>query len=211
MKVAIVSESSADEAAVRILVEGLLQQQIELLPAARARAGGWPSALNALDVELKHLHYRTDAEALVVVVDSDDAPLHEPAHEQVGGMELRCRLCQIREKIRQVRPGLKPRYDRSMVHVAVGLAVPAIEAWYRCGLDIHVTEDHYARELAAGQKLFPLRSALKRQTYGTERPTLQMEERVGTQEARRLLGILPELEQKFPRGFGSLARDIRAW
>jgi hypothetical protein len=211
MKVSIVSESPADEAAIAILVEALLGRRITLLPPGRLRPGGWASALNVVDVELKRLHYNTDADAMVVVVDTDDTPLHEPAHEQPGGFVAACRLCQIRAKIESVRATLKPRYDNSVVRVAAGVAVPAIEAWYRCGLDTHAREDHFVQRLAANPKLFNVRNDLKKAAYGTDRPGLALERRVAEREARRLAADLSQLEQRFARGFGALARDVRGW
>ena len=84
MKVAILSESSADEAAVRILVEAILNQQTEPIDLY-LRGHGWSSVRNVLPAVLKHLHYCTQAEALILVVDSDDSPVHQQSHEQPEG------------------------------------------------------------------------------------------------------------------------------
>ncbi len=76
MKVAILSESSADEAAVRVLVDALIGGATEVPARPRLQSRGWPGLMNVLPTIIGHLHYRTDCEALVVVCDSDQAPLH---------------------------------------------------------------------------------------------------------------------------------------
>ena len=84
MKVAVLSESPADEAAIRILVEGLLGRTIEPPPMPPIRSRGHDAVVASLPTVLKHLHYRTDAEALVVVLDSDRSPVHDPS-STLGG------------------------------------------------------------------------------------------------------------------------------
>lgn len=97
MKVAVLSESPADEAAVRILAEGVLGKQTQPIALPQLQTRGWCTVLKVLPVVFKHLHYETDAEAFVVVVDSDHSPVHRPAHEQPGGEDEKCRLCKLRE------------------------------------------------------------------------------------------------------------------
>jgi hypothetical protein len=71
MKVSIFSESSADEAAILTLVKGILGKSLELIPGPRVRSRGWTAVFSLLPVVLKHLHFQTDAEAVVLVIDSD--------------------------------------------------------------------------------------------------------------------------------------------
>ena len=94
--------------------------------------------------------------------------------------------------------------------VAVGIAVPAVEAWYRCGLDPHVTEAAWIASLPSGPFPYTTRS-LKEDVYGTSRLSLELETRCATKEARRLAQNLQLLEQCFPTGFGALTRDVRSW
>jgi hypothetical protein len=213
MKVAVLSESPADEAAIRILIEGIIQkgtQEIASLPHIEARQGGWPSVKTLLTVTIRHLYFNTDADALVVVADSDDSPVHQSGHEQVGGEDQRCRLCQLRSVINMEEARLRPVPSRSPLKTAAGLAVPAIEAWYLCGLDPHVNEATWVRKLRAERITFT-RNKLKAQVYGTERPSLQMETRYAIEAATRLVDDLSMIEQLFPNGFGSFARDVRSW
>jgi len=75
MKVAIYGESPADEAALRILVDGLLGAPTEAIGFPWLKSRGWPSILQNLPKVLQYLHYQTDAQGLVVVVDSNRSPL----------------------------------------------------------------------------------------------------------------------------------------
>ena len=69
MKVAILSESPADEAALRELVAGVLGDGVHFTaPGLRAR--GWPQVGQLLPAVIRHLHFNTDADALVVVAGS---------------------------------------------------------------------------------------------------------------------------------------------
>lgn len=92
------SESAADDAAVRVLAEAILGQSLQaVLPAGLRTRGGWPAVLQILPTILKHLHYRTDAEGLVVVVDSDKSPLHRLPVEPLEARGCECRRCQLRQ------------------------------------------------------------------------------------------------------------------
>ena len=210
MKVAVLSESPADEAAIRILIDGIIGGPTQPADMPPIRTRGVSGVFTILPTVLKHLHYRTDADALVIVVDSDQTPMHKPEHEQAGGVDERCRLCKIRRTIDSVLARLRPAQGRPQIKVAVGIAVPAVEAWYRCGLDPHVTEAAWIVSLPSGPFPYTMRS-LKEDVYETSRPSLDLETRHATEEARRLTQDLPLLEQCFPTGFGALARDVRNW
>src|SRR5215210_5665569 len=150
MKVVVLSESSADEAAVRILVNGILGRETQDVPSLPLRSRGWPYVLKVLPTVIRFLHYQTDVEALVVIADSDDSPLHQSSHDQAGNEEPGCRLCQLRNVFKETK--LSAVSGRSELKSAVGLAVPAIEAWYLCGIDLHVNEATWARKLGQGER-----------------------------------------------------------
>ena len=212
MKVAILSESPVDEAAIRILVEGLLQHDVELPSMPPLRSRGYDAALASLRTVVRHLHYQTDAEALVLVVDSDRSVPHEAAHDALDQGESACRLCRIGSIIHQEQGRLSPRPSGDRLKTACGLAVPTLEAWLRCGLDPHVNEATWCRALASRESPYDGRR-LKRDVYGVDAPPLELAVRVASEQARRLVdtGELPHLEQLFPGGFGSLAADVRGW
>ncbi len=210
MKVAIFSESSADEAAIRVLINAVLGYETEIvLPGVVAR-NGWTSVFRLLPAALKYLHYRTDADALAVIVDSDDTSIHQPQHDQVGQADSRCRLCQLRSVINSTTATLQPVVGRTDIKTAIGLAVPAVEAWYLCGVNVQVNEAAWGRKLQGHRGLYD-RLSLKRGVYGTEYPTLEEETEKATSAAHRLAGELALLEQLFPNGFGSFVRDVQQW
>ncbi len=208
MKLAILSESPADAAAVRILTESLIAAAAELVDPEqfRTRPGGWPSVLNIAPSLVKHLHYLTEVDALVVVVDSNDSPVHAPSHDEPDGFDQRCRLCLLRHAIADTLNQLGPRAHAAPVRTAIGIAVPAIEAWYLFGKDPHVSEAVWVTGTAPYT-----RQTLKESVYGTSVPTLVLETQVAVNEAQRLTGQLDLLEQHFPVGFGALAQAVRGW
>src|SRR5262249_13223835 len=151
MRIAVLSESPADEAAIRILVESVLGRPTQSIepPPQLLRTRGWPSVREIIPKVLQHLHYQTDAEACVIVVDTDASPVHQATHEQPDGAVSPCRLCQLREVVTQTQRRLQSMPGRPPLQTAVGVAVPAIEAWYRCGHDPQVTEATWLRGLEA--------------------------------------------------------------
>jgi hypothetical protein len=209
MKVAILSESPADEAAIRIFVEGLLGRSTEHVEYKGLRSRGWPSVRNVFAAVFMDLWYQTDADALIVVVDSDEAAIHHPSHEEPVGPRP-CRFCELRQVERRVRDELRPVPGRGPLRIGIGIATPAIEAWYAVGVDPHVNEPTWVQALTSRQ--FPYTKAnLKHLIYGTDRPSLQLETERATTAARRLTDSLDDVIERFPNGFGPLASEIRTW
>lgn len=214
MKVAFLSESPADESALHILVEALLEKSIEpvISPAFRLRQG-WTLVQKIVPAVIRDLHFKTDAEALVIVVDSDGFPVHIAAHELPDAADENCRVCQLLRIIEETQGTLerRPRYAPNLIplKIAVGLAVPAIEAWYLCGRDPEATEAGLTQRSDASSP--ELRKELKRRVYKTDRASLPVMEQCAIKEAQRLAQDLAHLEQCFQNGFGKLARDIRGW
>jgi hypothetical protein len=209
MKVALLSESPADEAAVRVLVEAVLGHPItQVHPGLRAR--GWPNVAQVLPPVLRHLHFNTDAAGLVVVVDTDDSVVHTVVHEAPGYFHPQCRLCQLRAAYRQTVKRLPPARGRKRVLRCIGVAVPAIEAWYLCGRDDHVTEAAWLRGQERGRVPYT-RAELKLRVYGTDRPSLPLTISCALREVQRHRPDPRRLEADFPNGFGALARDLRSW
>ena len=162
MKVALLSESPADEAALRVLVEAVLAESFTLVrPGLRAR--GWPNVAQVLPAVLRHLHFNTETEALVVVVDSDDSVVHTAEHEAPGYFHPHCRLCQLRSIFHRTQRRFPALHGRDRVLRGVGIAVPAIEAWYLCGQDPQVTELAWMEGQARGGR--PTRGAISNGGY----------------------------------------------
>lgn len=210
MKIVVVSESPADEAAVKILVDAIVGQETELVSGARVRPGGWPHVLALLPNIITALHYRAEADCLAVVVDSDDSSLHVLDHEGAPQCDVDCRLCQLRSCIELCLGQVTPLINRRPLQTAAGVAVPAIEAWYRVGLDAHVNEATWTRKLL-GENITYDRRSLKIDIYGSSQPSLQAETTAAVLAARRLAANINLLEQLFPVGFGCFLTDIRNW
>ncbi len=210
MNLAVLSESAADEAAIRILINGILGQETIPVNIPPLRSRGWPSVLRVIRPVMGHLHYQTDADAFVVVVDSNTSPVHQSSHVESDEASEGCRLCQLESALGDVQSRLRPLPGRRAIKTAVGLAVPAIEAWYRCERDARVTEATWMEGLRSGA--FPYsKNRLKEDIYGTDRPSLEHETARAVEEAQRLVGDLGLLEIFFPNGFGALAQKVRTW
>jgi hypothetical protein len=105
---------------------------------------------------------------------------------------------------------LKASLGRSALKVAIGLAVPAIEAWYLVGKEHQVGEAAWIVGLQAGKPPFTKRQ-LKNLVYGTDRPSLEHETQCAVTEARRVIRDVQAIESAFPAGFGLMANEIRCW
>ena len=206
MKVAVISESPTDEAAIKILIDAIIGSKSELA-SLRARPGGWGNLFRDLSRIINILHYnQPDVEAMVVVMDSDDSPPHQQSHDQPDSEHPECRLCLARTMVRAVLAETKALPNRAGLKTAIGLAVPAIEAWLRCGVDSHVNEVAWGRKLR-GEAVGYDRLSLKLDTYGSNRPNTAS----AVEAAKRIAGNLEQLAELFPNGFGCLLRDVRNW
>jgi hypothetical protein len=110
MRVALISESSADEPALRILTEAILGEVIEV-EQLRVRSRGWQSVFKNLRSYLAALHYG-GADGAVILLDSDDTELHDNSH----GPDLprgRCRLCDLRRDAEHILKQFTPVEGRS--------------------------------------------------------------------------------------------------
>jgi hypothetical protein len=210
MKIAVVSESPADEAAIKILVDAILGHETELVSAPRLRPGGWPHVLTLLPSIAKALHYHTETDAIAVVVDSDSSPIHLLDHPSNQECNLECRLCLVRSCLGTSLLRVSPIPNRMALKTAVGLAVPAIEAWYCCGIDAHVNEARWFGYLG-GEKINYSKRSLKLNMYGSDKPGLHAETTIAVMAAQRLARDIDQLRQLFPSGFGCLLADVRGW
>lgn len=210
MKLAVLGESPADEDAVRILVDALLARKTEAVAFFPLRSRGWPSVRDVLPAVLKHLHYRTDADGLALVVDSNHSPVHRVEHETAGNHGPRCRYCGLRSVALDTLQKASPVTGRRVLRFAVGIAVPSIEAWYASPHNAGVSEAAWVSRSRPAADPYT-KSQLKREVYGTDRPSLSLEKDIAVERARQVAGNLAALETAFPAGFGVFAREIRNW
>ena len=215
MKVACFSESPADDAALHILAGAILGRPTEPFSHDRLRireGGGWQFVINVLPSVLKELHLHTDADGLVLILDSDGSPPHLPSHDAPGGSDARCRLCQLRGIAHQVLAKVSPRPHLPPLKIAFGLAVPSIEAWLLCGVNPHVTEAAWINGLRESPPRKPYSTQdLKRELYNTAHPHLTLATEKMKEAATRLSENLSLLEQLFPHGYRALADSLRSW
>jgi hypothetical protein len=209
MKIAVVSESPADEAAIKILVDAIAGTESDLY-SIRTRPNGWTRVFQLLPNIVTALHYGTDVEALVVVVDSDESPVHQNLHEAVQVDYPDCRLCRLHTTVGLALAKVRAIPNRTSLRTAAGLAVPAIEAWYRCGVDPHVNEATWTRKLL-GERITYDKRSLKIDVYGSHQPSLAMETAAAVLAATRLAANIDLLARLFPIGFGCLLLDVRSW
>lgn len=206
MKVALLSESRADETALEVLVGAIIPAPRFISPGFRAR--GWPNVVQVLPAVIRHLHFNTDADVVAVVADADDSVIHTVAHDRPNYFHPLCRMCQLRAVFRQTTRKLPPARGRTHLIRGVGVAVPAIEAWYLCGRDESVSESAWLEGLEAGRPPYS-RAQLKLRVYGTDRPSLPHEIECALREVQRHRRDPRRLENDFP-GFHAFARDLRA-
>jgi hypothetical protein len=74
----------------------------------------------------------------------------------------------------------------------------------------YATESAWIQGLQSKRQPYT-RNDLKQAVYGASRPSRQLEQQRGLEEAQRLAQDLNMLEKLFPIGFGSLARSVRSW
>lgn len=203
MRLAVLSEADADEAALRILVPAIRGQAVDWVPPPPLRSRGWPSVRDQLEMVIRFTYFRTDAVGLVVVADTNGAPLHQAAH--TGAPNPDCRYCTLRGRADQTLRGLPPVAGRPPLRVAVGLSTPAIEAWYLCNRAPHPSE---ATWTAGGPRPYD-KNSLKRILYGTDRGSPKVATAVA--EAARLATDITVLRTAFPVGFGTLATEVLAF
>jgi len=206
MKIAFFSESSADEASLKIFVAGILGKEIEPISLPNKIIQRSSSGVDKyLPNVLRAVYYWTDAEALVVVSDSDDTPVHIAEHETREN--LSCRLCQLRRAVTETLSKIK---DEKTFRVAIGVPVPAIEAWYLCLANPHVGEASWIRK-QNGEKINYDRKSLKLELYGNNRPPIEILTKKAIEAAQELVNNFEHFERLFPSGFGSLINEVRSW
>jgi hypothetical protein len=198
MEFAIISESSADEAALHAFCEALLEQQIPraTLPVIVRR--GWSALRQDLPVALRAVRFRTTADVVLVVADSDGTSLE--ANHPTN------RLAQLQAMADENlgRPGPNQR----RITAITGLAVPCIEAWWLAHSDHQISEVTWLRR-HDGTRVPYDKPALKRRLYGTDRVGLPEQTRLMVDAARAAALHAEELGRRFPRGLMPFLTGLR--
>jgi hypothetical protein len=205
MKFAFISESPADEAALHAFCETLIARPLTRITSPVRVPGGWQALMQRLPPALRAIRYKTEADIVVVTIDSDGSDLMPDSPTN--------RFSQLQEIITQnlapPPPPIPPIPTASRHLRAIsGIAVPAIEAWWLAHKYPEISETAWLerrKHASAYDKL-----ELKRRLYGTERPALSHETRRMVCAAREAARNPDMLSKKFPQGLATLIREIRA-
>lgn len=202
MRVAILSESTADEAGLRLLVDSVLGIPTVGPEGISLRSRGWPAVRNVLPTIARQLHWKNLADGLVVVADSNHATVLEE--------HPRNRLREIMATVEELRSSLRPIPGHVPLRIAVGVASPAIEAWLLCHGRAEISEATWEKGLTDKHEPYS-KLSLKQMLYGMDKPNLGLETERMIQAATQMAGQISLLESRFPNGFGLLAKELRTW
>jgi hypothetical protein len=112
--------------------------------------------------------------------------------------------------VQQTVANLAALPNRKPLNIAVGIAIPTIEAWLLCGNDSRGSEAAWHQSNAATQGP-TYRKVLKVALYGSDISPQQKRNQIAREAATRLAQDINVLETHFPVGFGLLAQAIRNW
>ena len=123
-----------------------------------------------------------------------------------------CRYCELRKVVKSALENLNPTQGKENFKVAIGVAVPAIEAWLLCGVNPHATEANWiTKQKEKDFSTYNDRKCLKAELYGSEITSSKVRIERSTESAERLAENIEQLEILFPEGFGNMANEIRSW
>ena len=152
---------------------------------------------------------------MIIVADSNGDSvenMHSADHDPPGRTRDRVPvlfnpLCR-REGIRD----LAARPQLPTLRVAVGLAIPTIEAWLLSPRQPGMTEANWrtARQERPPREPYS-RKQLKKLAYGKEIPTIAAETRIMTELMTDAAKNLKHLETAFPGGFAPLKSALESW
>lgn len=211
MKVAFFSESKADETVLKHFVEEISLEELEEKDIRKNLQFRSSSHLvKNLPVVIRSVHYGSDAEFLVISSDSDDTPVHLVQHETTENEE--CHLCLLGNIVRKSLAELQEFEGKQKLQIAIGVPVPAIEAWLLFGLNPQVSENTWIRK-QNGEKITYDRKKLKTELYGGEHVPEAQRIEISIKAIQRIIEnqLLEGLEKEFPQGFGKMADKVRNW
>ena len=213
MRVAVICESSVDEEIIRALIDAILGDSTSrVLP--RYQVKGWPHVITDLPNLLPGILLDPTIDALSIIADSNgSAPPgsgRESPESKPSKADRMRRLVETVEGILKVESG---RASVRPLRIAIGIAVPAIEAWCLPD-DETVSESSWLSFLETNPEPFAVSARtreLKRRVYGKVHGNVETRTPQAIKLAARIAKRVDTLERKFPGGFGPFARAIRAW
>jgi hypothetical protein len=186
VRIAFLSESDVDEAALAEFCAAVVGRKVERVPCSARVRRGWPALKTTLGPALRSLKL-SDAELVVVCADGDGTDPNQPGD----------RRAQLEHIV--VQAGMAAR-------VVVALAVPMIEAWWLAPSNPELHEQGWfgRRDRNPGYDKLDL----KRRLYGTDRPLRTDMMRVMPDAARAAAAHHRSLGTRFPLGLGPLLRRL---
>ena len=210
MKITFFGESKSDDVILRHLIEGILEEKIEEKDVGKKLQFRSSSHLvKNLPVVIRSVHYNSDAEFLVIASDSDDTPVHIAEHD-INENE-KCHICLLRKIVDKLLNEFQSG-GQEILKIAVGVSVPAIEAWLLFGKNPHVSENYWIR-FQNSEKITYTRKKLKKELYGGEHIPENIRIETAKKAIQRIVenDLLSDLENAFPQGFGSLSNEVKTW
>ncbi len=212
MKIAFFGESKSDDVTIKKFVEGILKDEIEETDIRKRLIFRSSSHLDRnLPVVIRSVHYSSDAEFLIICSDSDDFPVHISEHDKKENEK--CRLCSLRKAVKNSLTKLTNVPNKKMLKVAIGVPVPAIEAWLLFNINPQVSENTWIKKIADEKGVKYDRKTLKRELYGGEHISEVERIEISLKAVKRVVenDLLGDLETAFPQGFGSLSNEVKSW
>ncbi len=208
MKIGYYRESPADSSSHGNLRGGNSRRRGATDSTLDLEAHSVPGFFSALNSVFRGVHYNSDADGLVIVVDADHTELHDPSHDTNTAKD--CRYCQASNIIQRARTQLQPRIGRPELKVAIGVTLPSIRSWVIVWQIDEVGEAAWKTSLASGKRLFTSQN-LKKWCTARIAPRSNWRRNVRSRETLRIRENLKSIEDAFPIGFGLLAQEIRSW
>lgn len=213
LRVAVLAESETDDAVAREVVAHVRQSRVTAVAVPSIRTRGWDAMLRQLPIVVKAVYYQSEADAFVVLADTDATVPHDPA-THAAPPPAGCRWCLLQSSLAQTlqrlaRQGLRPA--GTPLFTAVGTPVPAVEGWLLAGRAPHASEASWRQRgphAAAASEEF--KRQLKREAYGAGPPFRDMPSRA-SELIREVLTSAGALRTAFPGGYAPLEDAIRSW
>ena len=201
MKISVLAESSNDAAVMVELASAALGGPVELINSGFEMMG-WNMIPSVLPAVIKHLHFRSEADGLIVVADSNHSSL-EPGAPNNRREELRAMAAKIVENLGML-------HGRSRIRIAIAVASPALVAWLLFHRYGEISESAWERGLVEKKDPYT-KGVLKQRLYGVQRPSRDIATALRLEAARQVSQRIHELRSRFPLGFGSFFEDLLSW
>lgn len=187
LRVAVLAESGTDDAVAYEIVAHVRRVVVEPVAVPSIRTRGWPAVLRQLPTVVRTVYYQSDADALVILADTDATVPHDPATHTPEFPHPDCRWCALHTALARALAGVGPRPVQGPLRTAVGAPAPAVEAWLLAGDPVHASEAAWLqRGASAAAASEAYKRQLKQAAYGPGPPFRSMTSSASTRIRRAL-------------------------